>query len=155
MIIPASFTPLVFKGIIGANPTPKLINFTESQVKHIATQSLNARKGRGESPVVESRTRAREVEGSSPGSSGGRIIFSLVNILCWPLFRYSFHPRVIAVEREKSWPFCQKCRWQVTAKDTCTLRMSIANKVTLFTAPIPPTPHPPLSIRTCDETAAL
>ena len=32
------------------------------------------------------------------------------------LFRYPFHPRVTTVARKKSRSFCQKCRWQVTAK---------------------------------------
>ena len=31
-------------------------------------------------------------------------------------FRYPFHPRVTTVARKKSRSFCQKCRWQVTAK---------------------------------------
>ena len=29
---------------------------------------------------------------------------------------------------ERSWSFCQKCRWQVTAKHTRTLRMWLLNK---------------------------
>ena len=32
-------------------------------------------------------------------------------------------PRVTAVARKQSLSFCQKCRWQVTAKHVCTLRM--------------------------------
>ena len=48
--------------------------------------------------------------------SGGRILF-----LC--VFPYPSHPRVTSVARERSWSFCQKCRWQVTAKHTCTLPM--------------------------------
>ena len=32
------------------------------------------------------------------------------------LFRYPFHPRAIAIARKRSRSFCQKCRWQVTAK---------------------------------------
>ena len=39
------------------------------------------------------------------------------------IFRYSFHPRVTAVARKRSRSFCQKCRWQVTAKHTYTLRV--------------------------------
>ena len=42
--------------------------------------------------------------------------FSRVNFLCWLLFRYPFHPRVTAVARKRPRSFCQKCRWQVTAK---------------------------------------
>ena len=39
------------------------------------------------------------------------------------LFRYPFHPRVTIVARKRSRSFCQKCRWQVTAKHAYTLRM--------------------------------
>ena len=56
---------------------------------------------------------------------GGRIFFSRVDFLCWLLFRYPFHPRVTTVARKKSRSFCQKCRWQVTAKHAYTLRMWI------------------------------
>ena len=41
------------------------------------------------------------------------------------LFRYPFYPRVTAVARVKRpgpRSFCQRCRWQVTAKYACTLR---------------------------------
>ena len=34
-----------------------------------------------------------------------------------------FGNRVIAAARKRSRSFCQKCRWQVTAKHTCTLPM--------------------------------
>ena len=37
------------------------------------------------------------------------------------VFRYLFHPPVTAVVCKRSWSFCQKCRWQVTAKHTYTL----------------------------------
>ena len=46
--------------------------------------------------------------------------FSMVDFLCWLLFRYPFHPRVTAVTRKRSRSFCQKCRWQVTAKHAYT-----------------------------------
>ena len=36
------------------------------------------------------------------------------------LFRYPFHPGVTAVALKRSNSFCQKCRWQVTAKHACT-----------------------------------
>ena len=49
-----------------------------------------------------------------PCRSGGRIFLSWVDFLCWLLFRYSFHPRVTAVARKRSWSVCQKWRWQVT-----------------------------------------
>ena len=76
----------------------------------------------GDSSVLERRTRGDwKVAGSSPRRSGGRIFFSRVNFLCWLLFRYPFHPRVTAVARKRSLSFCQKCRWQVTAKLAFTL----------------------------------
>ena len=34
------------------------------------------------------------------------------------VFRYPFHLRVTAVTRKRSWSFCPKCRWRVTAKHT-------------------------------------
>ena len=36
------------------------------------------------------------------------------------LFQYLLHPHVTAVAHERSQSFCQKCRWQITAKYTCT-----------------------------------
>ena len=65
---------------------------------------------------LEHRTRDWKVVGSNPCRSSGRIFFSRVDFLCWLLFRYPFHPRVTAVARKRSRSFCQKCRWQVTAK---------------------------------------
>ena len=44
------------------------------------------------------------------------------------LFWYPFHPRVTAVACKISWSFCQKCRWQVTAKHAYTLRMWLCMK---------------------------
>ena len=79
--------------------------------------------GAGIAQWLERRTRDRKVPGSSPSRSGGRFFFSRVSFLCWFLFRYVFHPRVTAVARKRSRSFCQKCRWQVTAKHTYTLRM--------------------------------
>ena len=40
----------------------------------------------------------------------------------------SFHPYVATVACEKSWSFFQRCRWQVTAKHTCTLHMWLCIK---------------------------
>ena len=72
--------------------------------------------GAGIAQWLEHRTRDWKVAGSNPCRNGGRIFFSRVDFLCWLLFRYPFHPRVTAVARKKSRSFCQKCRWQVTAK---------------------------------------
>ena len=77
---------------------------------------------------LERWTRDWKVVGSNPCGSGRRIVFSRVNFLCWFLFRYPFHPRVTAVTHKRSWSSCQKCRWQVTAKHACTLRMWLCMK---------------------------
>ena len=88
-----------------------------------SVDSQNA--GAGIAQWLEHRTRDWKVAGSNPCWNGGRIFFSRVDFLCWLLFRYPFHPRVTAVARKKSRSFCQKCRWQVTAKHAYTLRMWI------------------------------
>ena len=96
---------------------------------------------------LERRTRDWKVAGSNPCWNGGRIFFSRVDFLCWLLFRYPFHPRVTAVARKRSRSFCQKCRWQVTAKHAYTLRMWLCMKwhgAWLYGV------H-----RTCAETAAV
>ena len=54
--------------------------------------------------------------------------FSRVNLLCCLLFQYPFHPHVTTVACERSWSFCQKCRWQVTAKHANTLRVWLCMK---------------------------
>ena len=79
--------------------------------------------GAGIAQWLERRTRDWKVAGSNPCWNGGRIFFSRVDFLCWLLFRYPFHPRVTTVARKKSRSFCQKCRWQVTAKHAYTLRI--------------------------------
>ena len=50
----------------------------------------------------------------------GKMFFSKVNVLCWLLFQYLFHPCVNVAAVKKSLSFCQKRRWQVTAKHTHT-----------------------------------
>ena len=79
--------------------------------------------GSGDSSVVERRTGYRRVSGSTPCWSCGRIFFSMVNFLCWFLFRDPFHSRVTVVALKRSRSFCQKWRWQVKAKHACTLHM--------------------------------
>ena len=101
----------------------------------------------GDSLVVRRRTGDWKVARSNPCWRGGRIFFSMVDFLCWLLFRYPFHPRVTAVARKRSRSFCQKCRWQVTAKHAYTLRMWLCMKwhgAWLYGV------H-----RTCAETAAV
>ena len=51
-----------------------------------------------------------------------------VHFLCLLLFRYLFHLHVTAVAHKRSWSFCQKCRWQVTATYSYTLRMWLCMK---------------------------
>ena len=82
-------------------------------------------EGAGIAQWLECRTRDWKVAGSNPCWNGGRIFFSRGDFLCWLLFRYPFHPRVTTVARKISPSFCQKCRWQVTAKHAYTLRMWI------------------------------
>ena len=77
----------------------------------------------GRAQWLERQTRDWKVTGSNPCRSGGRIFFSMVDFLCWLLFRYPFHPRVTAVAHKRPRSFCQKWRWQVTAKHAHTLRM--------------------------------
>ena len=84
--------------------------------------------GVGIAQWLERWTRDWKVAGSNPCWSGGRIFFSRVDLLCWLLFRYPFHPSVTAVARKRSRSFCQKCRWQVTAKHAYTLRMWLCMK---------------------------
>ena len=79
--------------------------------------------GAGIAQWLERRTRDWKVAGSNPCRSGGRIFFSRVDFLCWLLFRYPFHSRVTATALERSRSFCQKYRWQVTAKHAYTLRI--------------------------------
>ena len=96
---------------------------------------------------LERRTHDWKVTGSNPCRSSGRILFSRVDFLCWFLFRYPFHPPVTAVAPKRSRSFCQKCRWQVTAKHAYTLRMWLCMKwhgARLYGV------H-----RTCAETAAV
>ena len=53
----------------------------------VCCRRLN-RRGSGTVQWLERRTRDRQVSGSSPGRSGGRIFFPRVNFLCCVLFRY-------------------------------------------------------------------
>ena len=82
----------------------------------------------GTAQWLERRTHDWKVAGSNPCRSSGRIFFSTVNFLCWLLIRYPFHPSVTAVAYKRSLSFCQKCRWQVTAKYTYTLHTWLCMK---------------------------
>ena len=70
----------------------------------------------------------QKVTGSNPYWSGGRIFFSRVSFLCWLLFWYLFHPHVTAVACKRPRSFCQKHRWQVTAKHAYNLHMWLCMK---------------------------
>ena len=64
----------------------------------------------------------------SSQSDTHQFFFSRVNILCWLLFWYLFHPCVTVVARKRSWLSCRKCRWQVTAKHSYTLSVWLCMK---------------------------
>ena len=72
---------------------------------------------------LECQTHEQKVVGSSlakcssPGSA-----------FCADSFQYPFHPHVTTVAHKRSWSLCQKCRWHVTAKHTCTLCMRLCMK---------------------------
>ena len=85
-------------------------------------------QGAGTAQQLERQTRDRKVMGSNPWRSGGRIFFSRVNFLCSLLLWYPFHPHVTAAAHKRPWSFCQKCRWQVTAKYTSTLLLWLCMK---------------------------
>ena len=89
----------------------------------LISHAYHSSGGAGIAQWLERRTRDWKVAGSNPCWNGGRIFFSRVDFLCWLLFRYPFHPRVTTVARKKSRSFCQKCRWQVTAKHAYTIRI--------------------------------
>ena len=107
------------KADVGGN----VLILTSCVLRFHPTESFWMSWGAGIAQWLERRTRDWKVAGSNPCWNGGRIFFSRVDFLCWLLFRYPFHPRVTAVARNKSRSFCQKCRWQVTAKHAYTLRM--------------------------------
>ena len=77
--------------------------------------------GAGIAQWLERWTCDWKVIGSNPCGSGGGILFSRVNFLCWLLFWYPFHPHVTTVPRKRPWSSCQKCWWQLTAKHAYTL----------------------------------
>ena len=86
-------------------------------------QLLLVNLGSGIAQWLERWTCDWKVWGLNPCRSGGRIFFPRVNFLC-----SYFGICSTAVARKRSWSFCQKCRWQVTAKHTYTLRMWLCMK---------------------------
>ena len=113
-----SFSALLFYSVVrGSSEVFGL------QVERVGILRRDRKRGAGIAQWLERRTRDWKVAGWNPCRSGGRILFSRVNYLCWLLFRYPFHPRVTAVARKRSRSFCQKCSGPVTAKHAYTLRM--------------------------------
>ena len=90
--------------------------------------SIHCDGGAGITQWLERRTHDWKVAGLNPCRSSGGIFFSRVDFLCRLLFQYPLHPRVTAVARKRSQSFCQKCRWQVTAKHAYTLQMWLCMK---------------------------
>ena len=93
--------------------------------------------GAGIAQWLERRTRDWKIAGSNPCRSGGRILFSRVSFRCWLLFWYPCYRsstwktpviRVTTVARKRPRSFCQRCRWQVTGKHACTLRVWLCMK---------------------------
>ena len=120
---PAPYPPAVFDGGTWSwFPSPTWMCFI-GDLKSVPPPPPPQPPVAGIAQWLERRTRDWKVAGSNPCWNGGRIFFSRVDSLCWLLFRYPFHPRVTTVARKKSRSFCQRCRWQVTAKHAYTLRM--------------------------------
>ena len=88
--------------------------FPGSNIKHLAITW-----GVGIAQWLERRTRDWKVAGSSPCRSG-EIKKSPGSTFCADSLN------ALAGKRSRS--FCQKCRWQVTVKHTCTLRMWLCMK---------------------------
>ena len=102
---------------------------------HIWTTS-----GSSDSSVVRTPDSPSQDLGFESRQERRLFFFSRVNLLRWLLLRYPFHLPVTAVVHQKKWikkqkkqkqlpvTFWQTCRWLVTAKHACTLRMWICMK---------------------------
>ena len=103
--------------------------------------------GAGIAQWLERRTRDWKLVGLNPCRSGGRNFLLQGWLSVLTLISVSFPPCVTAVARKRPQSFCQKCRWQVTAKHAYTLSMWLCMKwhgAWLYGV------H-----RTCAETAAV
>ena len=80
--------------------------------------------GAGIAQWLERRTRDRKGAGSTRllERRENFLLQGPLSVLLF-LFRYPFHPRVTAVARKRPRSFCQKRRWEVTAKHAYTLRI--------------------------------
>jgi len=109
-------------------------------------------KGSWDSSVVEHQTRDQKVHCSSqqakswqdcsfPGSTvcadpyfgicSTAVYRPDITVMvdwAWNTKLLTYPPRVTALAHKRSWPFCQKCKWQVTAKHTCNLCMWLGMK---------------------------
>ena len=75
--------------------------------------------GAGRARWLGHRTRDREVAGFESRQERREKVYSTWSTFCADSFRYPFH--ITALARKRSLSFCQKCRWQVTAKHAYTL----------------------------------
>ena len=96
---------------------------SELEIKHCRIHLW----GTGTAQWLEHWIHDQTVTGLSPSMGSGKIFFSWVNFLCW-LISVSVYPHITAVARKRSQPFCQKCKWQVPAKHTCTQCMWLCMK---------------------------
>ena len=126
---PRGCTPLRFISVCGF--TVYLLKYSNNTQISVYTCSLLhlylSKAGSGDSSMV--RAPDSWLKGQSrvwiPAGTVGEF-FSPVSAFCadsYDLYQYLFHPRVTAVARKRSRPFCQKRRWQVTAKHAYTLRI--------------------------------
>ena len=74
----------------------------------------------GDSSVVERQTHNQKITGSSPSR---RIFFSESTFCADCYFIIHSTPMLLQEAHKRSWSLCQKCRWEVTVKHTCTRRM--------------------------------
>ena len=121
--------------------------WVRNQTECVVPLRVNSSKGSWDSSVVEHQTRDQKVhcssqqakswqESSFPGSTVcGDPYFGICSTAvyrpditvmvdwAWNTKLLIYHPSVAALAHKRSWPFCQKCKWQVTAKHTCNLCM--------------------------------
>ena len=95
---------------------------------HTLSLIFISRVGSGDSSVVRVPVSWSKGRGFEFRQELGRFFLSPLQSLYSPrclLLRYLFHSRVTAVARNGCLSSCQKCKWQVTAKRACTLRIRL------------------------------
>ena len=110
-------TQHALRSVHGHWPGPKKNTESFACFWPLSPQIETGSEGVGIAQWLEHPTHDRRVPGLSPHRSNRIIFFSRVNYL---LTLHPFHPCVTTVACKRSQSFCQKCRWQVTAKHTCT-----------------------------------